>query len=124
MCSSDLMDMAIEFWCSIGKRERMYGFAPRPSFSSEQSMTPCDRIDQCLKLAHETGDVDTCDAYIAEATGLMGKPQCMTIDGYLRERSYKEAWADCPRDVRVAIKKLPHFNAAVFEEITGLKLEE
>lgn len=44
-----------------------------------------------------------------------------TTGGFLRPRPYKEAWSYCPAAVRKQIKALPRFDAAVFEEITGLK---
>ena len=47
-------------------------------------------------------------------------------NGYLKTVSYKEAWADAfksasKKDVEL-LKKIPNFDATVFEEITGIKI--
>ena len=50
---------------------------------------------------------------------------CTFTGGYLKTRSYKEAWAVVaeknPEKIEEA-KKLPNFDSEVFEEITGIKI--
>ena len=48
-------------------------------------------------------------------------PNYKTIGGFLHTKSYKDAWAACPKKVVAQIKKLKNFDAKKFEEITGLK---
>ena len=46
--------------------------------------------------------------------------------GYLKVYKYKEAWANLwvklSEDEKSSFKTLPNFNAAVFEDITGIKI--
>ena len=39
----------------------------------------------------------------------------------LQDKTYKEAWEECPKEVIEQIKKLKNFNADKFFEITGIK---
>ena len=47
--------------------------------------------------------------------------------GYLRTYGYKEAWANAyakaSKEEIKLLKALPNFDSAVFEEITGIKVE-
>ena len=47
--------------------------------------------------------------------------------GYLKTLWYKEAWAEWYKDnqdKKEKIKNLPNFDADIFEQITGIKIEE
>jgi hypothetical protein len=54
-------------------------------------------------------------------------PQFKTLDGYLQKNEYKKAWIKVWETVsdqdKVCLKKLPNFNAQIFEEITGIHVE-
>ena len=47
-------------------------------------------------------------------------PQHITLSGYLKTISYKDAWAKVPKERIDEIKKLKNFDKDVFKEITGL----
>lgn len=54
-------------------------------------------------------------------------PNCMITGGYLKTVPYKEAWemtwkhlSDAEKE---SVKAIPNFDAAIFEEITGIKVE-
>ena len=52
--------------------------------------------------------------------------EAYTTDGYLKTYEYKEAWQRSyekatDRDIAL-LKALPNFDAKVFEEITGIKI--
>jgi hypothetical protein len=54
-------------------------------------------------------------------------PNAEIRDGYLKQLSYQEAWAESfkkatPRDIEL-LKALPNFDAKVFEEISGIHIE-
>jgi len=54
-------------------------------------------------------------------------PKAFITDGYLKTFTYKEAWANSyakasKEDIKL-LKALPNFDADVFEEITGIKIE-
>ena len=55
-------------------------------------------------------------------------PEFYIRGGYLKEYSYKEAWANYWRDTnekdRQRVLNLPNFDAKVFKEITGIDVEE
>lgn len=55
-------------------------------------------------------------------------PSCKTTGGFLRSISYKDAWRDwwkgASTDDRLKIKNLPNFNAEIFEEITGVDVNQ
>ncbi len=55
-------------------------------------------------------------------------PSCKTTGGFLRRISYKDAWRDwwkgASADDRLKIKNLPNFDAAIFEEITGIDVNQ
>ena len=55
-------------------------------------------------------------------------PKAETTGGILKTLSYKEAWLkfwdNATQDVRNAYLNLPFFDAKIFEEITGLKVEQ
>jgi len=40
----------------------------------------------------------------------------------LTDKTYKEAWKLCPKDILKNIKKLKNFNSDKFYRITGLKI--
>ena len=50
-----------------------------------------------------------------------------TMGGFLKRYSYQEAWAnwwsEASKKDRQAILDLPHFNAEIFEKITGIKVD-
>ena len=50
------------------------------------------------------------------------------LSGYLKTLSYKDAWAEMwaslSQEDRNFFKTLPHFNAEIFEGITGIKIED
>ena len=50
------------------------------------------------------------------------------LGGFLRRLSYKDAWAvawpNASQEFKDWVKNLPHFNADIFESITGLKWAE
>ena len=50
------------------------------------------------------------------------------MGGYLKTLSYqdawKESWAEASKEFKSWVKNLPHFNAELFEKITGVKFEE
>ena len=50
------------------------------------------------------------------------------IGGYLKRHDYKEAWAtwwsDASKSDKQAILDLPHFDAEIFEKITGIKVDD
>ena len=50
------------------------------------------------------------------------------MGGYLKTLDYKEAWAEMWSKMSSAdksfFKTLPHFNAEIFEKITGIKIED
>lgn len=50
------------------------------------------------------------------------------IGGYLKRYTYEEAWAtwweNASKTDRQAILDLPHFNAEIFEDITGIEVGE
>jgi len=53
-------------------------------------------------------------------------PKAYVCDGYLKNYPYKEAWKKSfdnagPEDIEL-LKKLPNFDAKVFEKITGIKI--
>lgn len=54
-------------------------------------------------------------------------PSYKTTGGYLRKLSYKdawkEAWNDASDDIKNWYKSLPNFDAKIFEEITGIKID-
>lgn len=50
-------------------------------------MTLHDRTEYCLKLAEQADDLDTCDAYLAEAEGLMGRP--LSELGFIHNEAYQ-----------------------------------
>ena len=51
-----------------------------------------------------------------------------TTKGYLKELSYKEAWAEawkeCSEETKERFKSLPNFDADIFEEITGIDVRQ
>jgi len=49
-------------------------------------------------------------------------PEYKATHGYLKVRTYKEAWALVPKEIIEKIKELKNFDAEVFEEITGIKV--
>jgi hypothetical protein len=49
-------------------------------------------------------------------------PDHTVTGGFLEQRSYKDAWKDCPKDFIEKVKKLRNFDNKVFAEITGLKV--
>lgn len=55
-------------------------------------------------------------------------PSCKTTGGFLRRISYKDAWRDwwkgASADDRLKIKNLPNFDATIFEEITGIDVNQ
>jgi hypothetical protein len=55
-------------------------------------------------------------------------PFCKTVGGYLKTLDYKEAWqlawSKATKEEKEAIKKLPKFDSKLFEEITGIKVNE
>ena len=55
-------------------------------------------------------------------------PSCKTTGGFLRTVSYKDAWRDwwkgSSADDRLKIKNLPNFDATIFEEITGIDVNQ
>lgn len=55
-------------------------------------------------------------------------PSCKTTGGFLRRISYKDAWRDwwkgSSADDRLKIKNLPNFDATIFEEITGIDVNQ
>jgi len=54
-------------------------------------------------------------------------PEWKTCGGYLKTLKYKEAWAKWWEDNKYKkddIKRLPNFDAKIFEEITGIKIDE
>lgn len=58
----------------------------------------------------------------------MDHPSYNVAGGYLKTLSYKEAWQNLWRSLteedKQSIRELPNFDAAVFEEITGIKEDE
>lgn len=50
-----------------------------------------------------------------------------TMGGYLKRRTYQEAWGmwweDAAKKDKDAILALPHFDATIFKEITGIDVE-
>jgi len=71
-----------------------------------------------------TAFVDTYEMTDAEK---QQHPEYETIGGYLKTLSYKEAWQESYRKAskedREKVKKLPNFDADVFFEITGVRVE-
>ena len=56
-------------------------------------------------------------------------PEYKTTGGYLKQREYKEAWAEWwkrnkSEKMKERIKSLPNFNADIFEEITGIRIDD
>ena len=55
-------------------------------------------------------------------------PSHETTGGYLKEVDYKEAWANALKDLsdenRLKILALPNYDPDIFEEITGVRVEE
>jgi hypothetical protein len=56
-------------------------------------------------------------------------PTYKTTGGYLKQRKYKEAWAEWWRrnkseEMKERIKNLPNFDADIFEEITGVSIDD
>jgi len=55
-------------------------------------------------------------------------PFCETVGGYLKSFDYKEAWkkawSKATDEEKEATKNLPNFDAKIFEEITGINVEE
>jgi hypothetical protein len=56
-------------------------------------------------------------------------PEYKTTGGYLKQREYKEAWAEWWRrnkseEMKERIKNLPNFDADIFEEITGVSIDD
>lgn len=55
-------------------------------------------------------------------------PSCKTTGGYLKQYDYKEAfkksWDEATQEDRDLLFKLPNFNAKVFEEISGINVNE
>ena len=55
-------------------------------------------------------------------------PEHETTGGYLKTMDFKTAckmmWDKLDGDEKQAVKELPNFDADVFEEITGIKVEE
>ena len=53
-------------------------------------------------------------------------PQYKTTGGYLRQRTYKEAWQimwdNWTKEQQDSIKKLPNFDKDIFKEITGIEV--
>ena len=53
-------------------------------------------------------------------------PEYETTQGYLKSYSYKKAWANLwkslTQDQINQVKQLPNFDEAVFEEITGIRI--
>ena len=51
-----------------------------------------------------------------------------TLGGYLKTLGYKDAWkemwAELSQEDKKFFKTLPHFNAELFEGITGIKIED
>jgi len=50
-------------------------------------------------------------------------PTYKTTGGYLKTRTYKEAWALIPKEQIEQIKKLKNYDPKIFEEITGITQE-
>ena len=54
-------------------------------------------------------------------------PSCKTTGGYLKERTYHEAWRimwdSWTKKQQKSIKKLPNFDKDIFKEITGIEVE-
>ena len=50
------------------------------------------------------------------------------LGGYLRVNSYKDSWKEfwstAEESVKKQFKEIPHFNSEIFEEITGINIEE
>ncbi|MDD4181566.1 MAG: hypothetical protein PHE87_08050 [Victivallaceae bacterium] len=55
-------------------------------------------------------------------------PSCKTTGGFLRRISYKDAWRDwwkgASANDRLKIKNLPNFDATIFEDITGIDVNQ
>jgi hypothetical protein len=56
-------------------------------------------------------------------------PEYETTGGYLKQREYKEAWAEWWKknksdEMKEKIKNLPNFDADIFEEITGIRIDD
>ena len=55
-------------------------------------------------------------------------PSHKTTGGYLKTITYREAWAvwkrKCTPENWQKVLALPNFDAAIFEEITGIKVED
>ena len=51
-----------------------------------------------------------------------------TLGGYLKKLSYEDAWkqvwSEMKEEVKTQFKNIPHFNASIFKEITGINIEE
>jgi hypothetical protein len=58
---------------------------------------------------------------------LEAHPEQKTLDGYLKTSPYKQAWAEAWKTAtdedKRRLKALPNFDAAIFEEITGIKVD-
>ena len=80
-----------------------------PDFSE---MSPCVWVDSSIMTAEEK------DA----------NPTHVTTGGYIKKLGYKEAWAiwkrKCSEDNWKKVLALPNFSAEIFEEITGIKVED
>lgn len=68
---------------SLSARQPLGAHDVRGMREGDEVMTLHERTEYCLKLAQAADDVEVCDAYIAEATGLMGKPLAASLRKHL-----------------------------------------
>jgi len=80
-----------------------------PDFSD---MSPCVWIESSMMTAEEK----------------KANPSHETTEGYVKTLSYEEAWAvwkrKCTRENWQKVLALPNFDPEIFEEITGIKVED
>jgi hypothetical protein len=99
------------------------------AFGKESDMTMTEFLDSELWI-----DFDIPLNVWVELSGMTdaekaANPSCETTGGYLKTHEYKEAWAiwwekNRSDEMTERIKKLPNFDPAIFEEITGIKIDE
>ena len=87
-------------------------FTCSSAFPDFSDMKPCVWIESSMMTDKEKKDY----------------PSHETTGGYVKTLSYKEAWAvwkrKCSKENWEKVLTLPNFDAVIFEEITGLKVED
>ncbi len=98
-------------------------------FNKESDMTWDDWFDsRAYDLSRWLKITEWIDWYDMTDEEKKDKPKAFVTDGYVKVYSYKEAWANLwatfDDDDKAAFTSLPNFDKDVFEDITGINIDE